>query len=49
VVNFTRSLAAEWAPHNINVNAIAPGFFPTKMTQGLRRCSATRRSRRARR
>ena len=37
VVNFTRSLAAEWAPHNINVNAIAPGFFPTKMTQGLRK------------
>jgi gluconate 5-dehydrogenase len=36
VVNFTRSLAAEWAPHHINVNAIAPGFFPTKMTQGLR-------------
>jgi len=36
VVNFTRSLAAEWAPYNINVNAIAPGFFPTKMTQGLR-------------
>jgi gluconate 5-dehydrogenase len=36
VGNFTRSLAAEWAPHNINVNAIAPGFFPTKMTQGLR-------------
>ena len=37
VVNFTRSLAAEWAPYNINVNAIAPGFFPTKMTQGLRK------------
>jgi NAD(P)-dependent dehydrogenase (short-subunit alcohol dehydrogenase family) len=36
VVNFTRSLAAEWAPHNVNVNAIAPGFFPTRMTQGLR-------------
>ncbi|MGE5617217.1 MAG: SDR family oxidoreductase [Bacillota bacterium] len=36
VVNFTRSLAAEWAADNINVNAIAPGFFPTKMTKGLR-------------
>ncbi len=36
VISFTRSLAAEWAPYNINVNAIAPGFFPTKMTQGLR-------------
>lgn len=35
VVNFTRSLAAEWAEYNINVNAIAPGFFPTKMTKGL--------------
>ena len=35
VVNFTRSLAAEWAQYNINVNAIAPGFFPTKMTRGV--------------
>ena len=35
VVNFTRSLAVEWAPYNINVNAIAPGFFPTKMTKGI--------------
>jgi NAD(P)-dependent dehydrogenase (short-subunit alcohol dehydrogenase family) len=35
VINFTRSLAVEWAPHNINVNAIAPGFFPTKMTKGI--------------
>ncbi len=33
VVNFTRALAAEWGEHNINVNAIAPGFFPSKMTR----------------
>ena len=35
VVNFTRSLAVEWAAHGINVNAIAPGIFPTKMTKGM--------------
>jgi gluconate 5-dehydrogenase len=32
LVALTRALAAEWAPHNINVNAICPGFFPSKMT-----------------
>ncbi len=35
VVNFTRSLAIEWGRYNINVNAIAPGFFPTRMTKGV--------------
>ena len=35
VVNFTRSLAAEWAKYNINVNAIAPGVFPSKMSSGM--------------
>ncbi len=35
VVNFTRALAGEWGPYNINVNAIAPGFFPSKMTKGV--------------
>ena len=34
VVNLTRALAAEWGPHGIAVNAIAPGWFPTKMTHG---------------
>ncbi|MDC8756975.1 SDR family oxidoreductase [Janthinobacterium fluminis] len=35
VVNFTRALAGEWGAYGINVNAIAPGFFPSKMTKGL--------------
>lgn len=34
VVNMTRALACEWAQHNITVNAIAPGYFPSKMTKG---------------
>ena len=34
-INFTRALAAEWGRYNINVNAICPGFFPSKMSAGL--------------
>jgi NAD(P)-dependent dehydrogenase (short-subunit alcohol dehydrogenase family) len=34
-VNFVRALAAEWGRYNINVNAICPGFFPSKMANGL--------------
>ena len=34
-INFTRALAAEWGRYNINVNAICPGFFPSKMSEGL--------------
>ncbi|MEH7014789.1 SDR family oxidoreductase [Neobacillus niacini] len=33
VINFTKDLAVKLAPYNVHVNAIAPGFFPTKMTK----------------
>ncbi|WP_279062118.1 2-dehydro-3-deoxy-D-gluconate 5-dehydrogenase KduD [Lelliottia amnigena] len=36
VLGITRLLANEWATHNINVNAIAPGYMATNNTQQLR-------------
>ncbi|ADC50759.1 gluconate 5-dehydrogenase [Alkalihalophilus pseudofirmus OF4] len=35
VITFTKDLATKWGQYGINVNAIAPGFFPTKMSKGL--------------
>ncbi len=35
IISMTRDLATSWARYGINVNAIAPGWFPTKMSGGL--------------
>ncbi len=35
LLGMTRALAVEWAPHGIRVNAIAPGYFRTAMTEGF--------------
>jgi NAD(P)-dependent dehydrogenase (short-subunit alcohol dehydrogenase family) len=35
VVNFTRALACEWAPHGVRVNAVAPTFARTRLTEPL--------------
>src|SRR5919109_4334530 len=34
VINFTRALAVEWSRYNIQVNCIAPGYFPLKAPTG---------------
>jgi len=36
LIQLTKAWAVEWAPYNINVNAIAPGFIETEMTEPLR-------------
>ena len=36
IAGLTRALANEWAKHNINVNAIAPGYMATENTAPIR-------------
>ena len=35
IVSLTKSMATEWGPYNINVNAIGPGYFLTDLTRPL--------------
>jgi len=35
LVNLTRALALEWAPHGVRVNAVAPAFVRTKLVEPL--------------
>jgi 2-deoxy-D-gluconate 3-dehydrogenase len=44
LAGLTKALANEWAPHGVNVNAIAPGYVATDNTQALRDDPARARS-----
>lgn len=36
VAGLTRAMAVDWAPHGLNCNAIAPGYFSTELNRDLR-------------
>ena len=40
LITLTRALATEWGKYNINVNALCPGYFPTKLSAGLAKAAA---------
>lgn len=35
IISFTRDLACKWARHNVYVNALAPGWFPSRMSRWI--------------
>jgi NAD(P)-dependent dehydrogenase (short-subunit alcohol dehydrogenase family) len=35
LIAFSRDLAVKWAPAGVTVNVVAPGYFPTRLTEGL--------------
>jgi NAD(P)-dependent dehydrogenase (short-subunit alcohol dehydrogenase family) len=43
LIQLTRSLAVEWARHNVQVNALCPGYFRTAMNQDFLDGEAGRR------